>query len=321
MRHKAITTAVLTCAAVLLGACSSVSDAPAAAPVMITLPDGRQVTIDGTPERIVTLGGQWTDVALSYGITPVGYYDALETATGDTAPWFGAELSESTAIDPNGDLVEQIAALQPDLIVAPGFAAQASQFDKLSEIAPTIDKISGEQIDPWEDMVTLMGVILHEPAKGQSIVDDVNTDVADLAAEYPGLAGKSYSFAFMYGPDQIQAFGSATDGAAQLFSTLGLVVAPALADETAKTGQPRFPISVENVPLLNSDLLVMSASTPELEERLVGLPSYANLDAVRSGAVSLLSQTDITAINEPSPTSIPYVFDKMRPALAAAAAG
>jgi iron complex transport system substrate-binding protein len=320
MRNKTLATAVLTCAAVLLGACSATSDAPVAAPVMITLPDGGQVTIDGTPERIVTLGGQWTDVALSYGITPVGYYDALETDTGDTAPWFGDKLAESTAIDPNGDLVEQIAALQPDLILAPGFAAQASQFEKLSEIAPTIDKISGEQIDPWEDMVTLMGVILHEPDKGQSIIDDVNTDIAGLASEYPGLAGKSYAFAFMYGPDQIQAFGSATDGAAQLFSTLGLVVAPALADESAKTGQPRFPISVENVPLLNSDLLVMSASTPELEDRLVGLPSYADLDAVTNGAVSLLSQTDITAINEPSPTSIPYVFDKMRPALAAASA-
>ncbi|WP_252342228.1 ABC transporter substrate-binding protein [Rhodococcus sp. 14-2483-1-2] len=319
MRDKTLTAAVLTCVALLLGGCTSASEEPAAAPVVINLPDGRQVTVDGTPARIVTLGGQWTDVALSYGITPVGYYDALEVTTGDPAPWFGNRLAESTAIDPSGDIVEQIAALEPDLIVAPGFAAQASQFDKLAQIAPTIDKISGEQIDPWEDMVTLMGVILHEPDKGREIVAGVDADIADLAAEYPGLSGKSYAFAFMYGPDQIQAFGSATDGAAQLFSSLGLVVAPALAEESARTGQPRFPISTENVPLLNSDILVISASTPELEDRLVGLPSYGNLDAVKNAAVSLLSQTDITAINEPSPTSIPYVFDKMRPALEAAA--
>jgi iron complex transport system substrate-binding protein len=168
-------------------------------------------------------------------------------------------------------------------------------------------------------MVTLMGVILHDPEKGTSINDGVSAKIDELAAEYPGLKGKSYAFAFMFGADQIQAFGSATDGAAQLFSELGLQVAPALAEQSATTGQPRFPISTENIPMLNSDLLVVSASTPELEQRLVGLPSYSNLDAVRGGAVALLSPADITALNEPSPSSIPYAFDTMRPALAAAA--
>ena len=109
-------------------------------------------------------------------------------------------------INPNDDMIGKIASLKPDLILAPGFASMAGNFDKLSKITPTLDTISGQQVDPWQDMVTLMGTILHEPQKATEIIEKVNTTISDLAAEYPGIKGKTYSFAYMYGPDQIQGF-------------------------------------------------------------------------------------------------------------------
>ena len=69
----------------LIAGCSAPEEESTGAPVVINLPDGRQVTINGTPKRIVTLGGQWTDVALSFGVTPVGYYDG-PTALGAEKP-------------------------------------------------------------------------------------------------------------------------------------------------------------------------------------------------------------------------------------------
>ena len=72
---------------------------------------------------------------------------------------------------------------------------------------------------------------------------------------------------------------------------MGLTIAPKLAAQSKKTGQPRFPISAENLPWLESDLLIIAAQTDELRDRL----------------------------GEPSPNSIIYAFGVMKPALAAAA--
>ena len=316
---RALLAALSVVLVVGLAGCSSPDEKPAGGLVQINLPDGRSVTIPQTPTRIVTLGGQWTDVLLSFGVTPVGYYDAMKLATGTAPPWYGAKLSESTLLNPNDGLVAEIAKLDPDLIVAPGFASMSSEFAKLSEIAPTIDKISGQQVDPWQDMVTLMGTILHQPEKAQQIIGKVNQEIAAVSEKHPSLKGKTYSFAFMFGADQIQVLGDANDGAGKLFAQLGLKIAPALAEQAKKTGQPRFPISAERIGMLSSDLLVMAAQTDALRKRLEGLPGYRNLRSVRSGAVSLLDQTEITGLNEPSPNAIPYVLRQLDPALAAAA--
>ncbi|GAA4665199.1 ABC transporter substrate-binding protein [Gordonia humi] len=309
---------MLVVVALVVGACSSDDDS-SSAPVQINLPDGRTVTVPETPQRIVTLGGQWTDVALSFGVTPVGYYDAQELQTKTKSPWFGNKLDDSVLIDPNADVVGAVAKLKPDLILAPGFAAMAEGFDKLQKMAPTIDKISGQDVDPWQDMVTLMGTILHQPDKAKEIIAGVDGKIGALAAEFPGLKGKTYSFAYLYGSDQISVLGDQNDGAAKLFSQLGLTMSPTAAKKSKETGQPRFQVSTENIDLLDGDLLVAASQTPKLQERVEGLPGYKGLPSVKSGAVAMLSTLAITGLNEPSPNSIPYALDKMKPALKAAA--
>lgn len=305
-------------AALIAGGCSS-PDKADAAPVQINLPDGRTIDIPETPKRIVTLGGQWTDVALSFGVTPVGYYDAQEVQTGKKSPWFGDKLNDSVLVDPNEDVVGAVAELEPDLILAPGFASMTEGFAKLSGLAPTIDKISGEQVDPWQDMVNLMGMILHQPEKAKEIISGVDAEIAAIAGEFPGLKGKTYTFGFLYGSDQISVLGSESDGAAKLFTQLGLKMSPTAIGESNKTGQPRFQISTENINLLDSDLLVAASQTPKLQQRVEGLPGYKSLTSVKNGAVAMLSTLEITGLNEPSPNSIPYAFEQMKSALKAAA--
>lgn len=319
VRLKSVLVLVMIAAiAFVFSACSSPEDDDTSAPVQINLPDGRQVTVPSTPQRIVTLGGQWTDVALSFGVTPVGYFDAQQVQTGTAPPWYGDKLKDATLVNPNDDVVGAVAKLDPDLILAPGFASMAEGFDRLTKLAPTIDKISGEEVDPWQDMVTLMGTILHQPDKAKEIISGVDAKIAGLGAEFPGLKGKTYTFAYLYGADQMSVLGDESDGAAQLFSSLGLKMAPRLVAQSNKVGQPRFQVSAENLPLLNSDLLVTASQTPELQERIEGLPGFRNLDSVKRGAVAMLSTVQITGLNEPSPNSIPYAFDQMKPALEAA---
>ncbi|MCK5751910.1 MAG: ABC transporter substrate-binding protein [Mycobacterium sp.] len=291
-----------------------------AAPVIVNLPDGLSVTVPDVPDRIVTIGGQWTDVALSFGVTPVGYYDATAQQTGSLPPWYGDKLAKVAVVNPSdADVVGAVAKLKPDLILAPGFATGQEGFDALSKLAPTIDKISGQQIDPWQDMVTVMGTVLRQQDKAREIIAGVDESIAGVKAKYPGIEGKTYSFAYMYGPDQISAFGDSNDGAGRLFTSIGLRIAPRSAAESARTGQPRFGLSLENIPVLDANLVVVAASNADLQQRLQSLPGYQDLPAVRAGAVAVLSQNQIAGLNEPSPNAIPYVLDRMGPALAAAA--
>lgn len=317
-RKSSLVLIMIAVVALVVGACSS-PDESDSAPVTINLPDGRSVDIPQTPTRIVTLGGQWTDVALSFGITPVGYYDAQELQTGDKAPWFGEKLNDSALINPQDDLVGSVAKLEPDLILAPGFASMSEEFDKMSDLAPTIDKISGAQIDPWQDMVTLMGTILHEPEKAKEIIAGVDDKINALAEEFPGVKGKTYTFAYLYGSDQISVLGDEADGSAKLFTQLGLTMSPKAVAQTKKSGQPRFQISTENIDMLDSDILIAASQTPKLQARVEGLPGYKSLTSVGDDAVVMLTTLEITGLNEPSPSSIPYTLDKIKPALQAAA--
>lgn len=315
-----IAVVVLALTALVLGGCSAAEEGSGGGEVQVNLPDGRSVTVPETPQRVITMGGQWTDVALAFGVTPVGYYDWAKASTGEMQPWYGDRLDDSTYIDPNaGDLVGTIASLEPDLILAPGFSTEAPEYDKIVKLAPTIDRISGSDIDPWEDMVTLMGTLLHQPDKATEIIADTQGEIDSLADEFPTLEGKTYTFAFMYGNDQLSVFGDETDGAALVFSQLGLQIAPRLAEESDKTGYPRFGVSSENLSWLDSDLLVVATTGKELENRLKDLPGYGEMASVRSDAVAFLSQSEITGLNEPSPGSLPYALKLIKPALAEAA--
>ncbi|WP_188587646.1 ABC transporter substrate-binding protein [Gordonia jinhuaensis] len=322
-RVVSLSVALLVTAVVVMfaAACSSADDSSdsTVAPVVVNTSSG-SVEIKNIPKRVVTLGSQWTDVMLALGVTPVAYVDNVEMQTKSPAPWVGDKLKDAQSIDPGGDLVAQVAKANPDLILAPGFGAEPDTLTKLKQLAPTIPSITGAQVDPWEDMVTLGGTIMRTPDKAKSVIAGVNDKVDGVKKANPGLAGKTFTLAYMYSADQIQVFGDPTDGAAALFTRLGMRIPDNLVATAKKQNQPRFPVSVENVPQLNSDLLAITAQTDDLKAKLQALPGYKNLDSVRKGAVAFLSVAEITGLNLPSPLSIPYVLDKVTPALEKAAA-
>ncbi|WP_018177738.1 ABC transporter substrate-binding protein [Jongsikchunia kroppenstedtii] len=314
-RRLTILVVVIIAATLGLAGCSSKAADDKRDPVQVNLPDGTSVTINGTPKRIVTLGDQWTDIALQFGITPVAYYDGLKQQTKEDHPWYGGKMKDVPLIQVGGDAVGQVAKARPDLILAPGFGQEQTQ--ALANIAPMIGKISGQQVDPWEDMVRLFGTIIHQPGRANEIIQDTNAKIAALRQSHPNIVGKTYAFALIFGADQIQVLADPNDGAAKLFSQLGFQIDPRLVAEGKKAGQARFALSAEQVPMLNADLLVISATTPALQERLGHLPGYTNLTAVRNNAYTFLSLQDITALNQPSPGGIDYVLDRLDPTLGA----
>ncbi|WP_207842221.1 ABC transporter substrate-binding protein [Williamsia soli] len=311
--------ALLAALTLAVTACSSPDeDKDNGAPIQVNTPMG-QVTINGVPENIVTIGTQWTDVALAFGVTPVAYLDNVELLTKAPTPWVGDRLESSEAIDPSRDVASQVAAVDPDLIVSTDFGDQTETFAKLSKLAPTIPSITGKQVDPWEEMVVFMGTVLREPEKAQQIIDGVNSKIDGIKKANPGLQGKSFALAWILSNDQIQVFGDPADGAAEVFTSMGMTMAPELQKIFERDGQPRFPISTENVPELQSDMMILAANSPALNEKMKTLPGYSNLTSVKKNAVAELSVAEVSAINQPSPLSLPFVLEKMTPAFENAA--
>ncbi|MFT4086351.1 MAG: ABC transporter substrate-binding protein [Gordonia sp. (in: high G+C Gram-positive bacteria)] len=314
--YPAALVAVLLTLLLAMTACSAPDgDSGGGGPIQINTPQG-QVVVNGTPKRIVTLGGQWIDTALAFGVKPVAYLDQSQILTKKPAPWVGDKLAGSTQLNLE-NLVAEIAKAKPDLILAEGFmaTAQPETFAKIREIAPTVPGVTGKQVDPWQDLVTLFGTVTRQPDKAKEIIDGVNAKVTKIATDLPGLKGKTYALAYMFSSEQIQVMADPTDGAGEVMASLGLVVAPKLAAEAKKQNQSRFPISTENVPMLDADLLVITASNDNLQKQLEKLAGYSTLKSVKSGALADLSVAEITGLNTPTPLSVPYVLNVMYPAL------
>jgi iron complex transport system substrate-binding protein len=272
--------------------------------------------IDGTPERIVSLNVQWTDVLVSLGVEPVAH--AVDPQAGESGlyPWQTglSDDIQTLELDPEALPLEQIASYEPDLILATWVATDEASYESLSEIAPTLPLIVGPGVDRWQDMTEVAGEVLGLEDEAADVVAEVDQLVSDTAAELPGLAGKTVAMANYVPGDMIYVVTDPEDGANRLFQDLGLELDPELAAAPgAESG--RTPISLEQAGMLDSDVLVMFSNDGDPHE-LVG---YDQLPAVSGGSVAELSYGEVVGLNTPSPLSVPYSLEFVLPALQTAA--
>jgi iron complex transport system substrate-binding protein len=298
-------------------ASSSAADGEAGGPITVEHAFGT-TEIGETPERIVSLSSQWTDVLLALDVQPVGH--ALDPNAGESGvfPWQAGLSDDSTPIEASGTTVplERIAALEPDLILASWVATDQATYDSLSGIAPTIPLLGDRGVDPWQDITEAAGEILGLQDEAAQVTADVDQLVADTAAELPGLAGKTFAMVNYVPGDMIYVITDPADGASVFFQDLGMAIDPELAAQPgADSG--RTPISLEAANMLDSDLLVIFSNDGDPQD-LVG---YAELPAVTAGSVAELDYVEVVGLNTPSPLSIPYSLDFVWPALASAGVG
>lgn len=273
-----------------------------------------QTTVEGVPTRVVALGTQWADASQVLGVTPVGYIDLIGMTTGNQpAPWEPAELSQATKISPQGDIVEQVAALNPDLILAPGFGADKTTFDKLNQLAPTIPSLTKAQIEKWQDQVNVLGRIYHKEDRAQQVISDIEGKIDAIKDANPGIVGKTFLTSYLASPTQLMVLADPKDGASALFTELGMVLPQKLVDEAGPSGG-RIPLSPERIGDLNSDMMVATAA-PGMDATFQALPGYNDLPSARNGTLAYLDIVSGTGLNMPTALSLPYVLEKLEPAL------
>lgn len=304
-----------------LGACGSAAPAPKASGGAVTIKHKYgSTTINGVPKRIVTLDLQWSDAMLALGVRPVAYGGDPMLGKGGRAPWqdklagatqLGMRMGKSLPM-------EKIAAQRPDLIVGSYMITSKDQYEKLSKIAPTIPYLDDRQVERWTDVTRTAGRVLHDAAGAKRIISGVDDRVSAARAKLSGLKGKTFVLAQYIVGDSLVAVADPSDGSSVFFRELGMKQLPSLVAEGKKSKQARVQVSTERLDLLRSDVLfflINGGTKADLKD----LPGWKNLPAVKAGDDALLDYPTATALNTPTPLSIPAALGKLMPVLKDAA--
>jgi iron complex transport system substrate-binding protein len=306
----------------LLAGCGDGSDGADAAsgatsaehePVVVDHAYGTTEVAD-VPERIVTIDLQWTDTMLAMGVEPVGY--TVDSFMPDsTAPWQELPAAAEALDLTDGVPIEQVAALRPDLIVGSYSIADKRTYELLSDIAPTIPNLDGNQVQAWQDLVELAGRLLGQEDRAADVVAEVDGAVTATAADLPGLEGKTFALAQYVVGDSMYVVADEADGSSVFFQQLGMAMDPDVRAEGQKTGETRVNVSTERADLLRADLVAFLVNGGD-ESDLGDIPGFDRLP----GTVAVLDYPTIVGLNTPTPLSIPYALEQLRPYLEESAA-
>ena len=212
---------------------------------------------------------------------------------------------------------EQIAALEPDLIIGLYTDMNAQQYETFSAIAPTIAP-RGDYPEfgmPWQETTRMVGQALGQPERAEELIADVDAQLADAAAAHPEFAGKEMVVAELFEPGSSFAR-SANDPRTKLMTSLGFV----LPDEIAELAGDLdgAPISDEQMALLDRDLLVWNVGhDPELRAEIEAKPLYDPLDVVQAGHSVFVEDALVSgALTWGTVLSLPYAIEELVPLLA-----
>ncbi|WP_052715681.1 ABC transporter substrate-binding protein [Devosia chinhatensis] len=219
-------------------------------------------TIEAKPQRVVTWGWSAQDVVIDLGVTPVGMpFFAYGGGDDGILPWTEAALAEHgmdmPVVLPNGTEppIEAIAALRPDLILAPYSGLTPDEYATLSNIAPVVAYPEKPWFISWQDVVRLTGTALGETEKAEQLVADTQAWLAVETAPYPEMQGMVFAN-FINRNDGQVSVRNAGDPRVELFADLGMV--PAGKPDVA-TGEPDafyYYLSYENFDRIPAEVLV-----------------------------------------------------------------
>jgi iron-siderophore transport system substrate-binding protein len=315
-------------AVAVLAGCSSGSDGGGGAPAGSAAESAFPVAVEhayGTteiaeqPQRVVSLGYTEQDAILAFGVVPVAvrhafgpvddvFFPWADEAAGDADP----EVLPRAEVDP-----EQVAALQPDLIMAVTAGLTEEEYDTLSAIAPTVVQ-PAEFIafgTPWQEQTRITGRALGQPDRAEQLIAEVEGQIEDAAAEHPELAGRTVTLSGpAYGGEY--PFHTSDDTRTRFFLDLGMTVDPAL--DAAAQSEFYGTVSREEARRLDADVLVFQVGSAEERAGIEGDPVLAGLATVTEGRAVFIGGDDYAALQFASALSLPHLLDGVTPQLSAA---
>lgn len=277
-------------------------------------------TISEYPERIVLVGLTDQDALLALGIVPVATREWWGERPGAIFEWATDELgdTELPVVLPGTELkFEQIAELNPDVIVGLYAGITQEEYDTLSKIAPVVAQ-PAEYPDwgiPWQDSTRTIGLIVGKSAEAETLIADVEARFAAIREEHPEFADQIGVVASA-GESDYWAY-SSLDPRGQFLTSLGFQ--PAIELDEIIGAEFGAPIDLERYDLINdAGVLIWFTGDTENVDAL-----YQQLDVHKEGRDILIGWEDPMAFAFSFNTvlSLPYVLDELVPQIVAASDG
>ncbi|MDY7102099.1 MAG: ABC transporter substrate-binding protein [Actinomycetota bacterium] len=244
-----------------------------------------EVPVD--PQRVVVVDRRGTlAFLLDLGVEPVGALEAswlfgqpFHPAIADQAEAAGVEAIDGT----DGPDVEQIAALEPDLII--GMVRDMAGTEAiLAETAPTIG-LSWSFANPI-DNVLMIGAMMGMEEEAEAVAGELSTALEEAAANATDAG--TVSVLGLFGPDDIRVY-RAGNLYGQLIQDLGGEVVPTEEELPLVDGEDVTYISLEQIGVADGEKVISLVNLSSEEEgahlEVVEQPLVQALPAFQSGQV------------------------------------
>jgi iron complex transport system substrate-binding protein len=181
--------------AALVAACSSPKPGEVAKDGSVTVKHiFGETKIPAPPKRVISGGFTEQDDLLALGVVPIAVTDWFGGQPFGVWPWAQPKLGGAQPVVLNlndGIVVDQIAALKPDLIVATNAGLDQDTYTKLSAIAPTIAQSGPDAFfEPWKDQATVIGQAVFKADDMTKLIAAVEDKFATAGKNNPQFAGK-----------------------------------------------------------------------------------------------------------------------------------
>ena len=185
----------MTGSAALVAACSSPKPGEVAKDGSVTVKHiFGETKIPAPPKRVVSAGFTEQDDLLALGVVPIAVTDWFGGQPFGVWPWAQPKLGGAQPVVLNlndGIQADQIASLEPDLIVATNAGLDQDTYTKLSAIAPTIAQSGPDAFfEPWKDQATLIGQAVFKADDMTKLIAAVGDKFASVGKNNPQFAGK-----------------------------------------------------------------------------------------------------------------------------------
>jgi iron complex transport system substrate-binding protein len=295
--------------------------AAAAFPVSIEHRYG-STEITEEPERVVSVGFADQDAILALGVAPVGIRDWYGDQPFAVWPWAQDELGDAEPEVLGAELnFEAIAALRPDLIIGISSGMTESDYETLSDIAPTVAQ-SDEYIEygePWQAATLTIGRALGRAEHAQALVDETEAMFASVRDEHPEFSGATAVVAYSYGNGTVGGYGP-QDNRSRMLVDLGFEIPEAVVERAGDQFYADF--SAEEMGVLDADVLIWITADFTTGEAIRNDPIRQQLRAFVEGREVFLDTLELGgAASFSSVLSFPYLFETFIPQLAAAVDG
>lgn len=285
----------------------------------VTLPHKYGSTvIHAPPERVVSVSYIGHDFLLALGVVPVGLREWYGNHPYGVWPWAQQALGDAKPVVLKGEIdIEEIARLQPDLIVGQWSGMSEQQYRLLSQIAPTLPPDVGETdySSSWQKMLRRIGAATGRRDLAEQVVSRLERRFKHLRNTHPDWASKSAVVAWS---PSLSAFAS-QDLRGRFLSNLGFTVPQAI-DDLVRGGNFYVPISAETLEPIDTDVLIW-LHTGDLEQSLNQIRLRPLMRAVEQRREIAIDAVLSAALSHSSPLSLDFALDQLAPVIAAAADG